>query len=97
MTGLRRQNSPAGTRTRCLVRSAQSALARVASVTGSGEGKVTSDRAPRGRRWLRMPLLVVAMLTLQASQAQARCPPSTGLSGHQGPPGAVKHNTYRML
>ena len=44
-----------------------------------------------------MPLLVVVMLTLQASQAQARCPPSTGLSGHQGPPGAVERSTYHML
>ena len=45
-----------------------------------------------------MPLLIlVAMLSLQASQAQPHCPPNTGLSGHWGPPGAVEHNTYPTL
>ena len=42
-------------------------------------------------------LILVSMLSLQASQAQPHCPPNTGLSGHRGPPGAVKHNTYPTL
>ena len=42
-------------------------------------------------------LILVSMLSLQASQAQPHCPPNTGLSGHRGPPEAVEHNTYPML